>query len=300
MTRRWIAGIGLTGALVLPLMATEVPQTASAEGMALKGTLMSRLGEDGAWVETAVDETSHGQWFQTDANSVGVVSYGDGMRLRLSPNTLVRVRSATQVDLRRGKVLARIEPGAGRLSVRSKSGEVLSNGGTFVCTADDKDMALNVVTGRAALKSDKVVAPQLPKSFAANGVELFPGLIAYTPGFDGPEADVAMDGPDTQRRPPQVRNEQLPPQNAGETLPPSPAPETETPTPAVEETPFETPTAAPPPPPPDNPPPPIVEEGTDLGPIIAGGAVTAGIIAFLLSQQDGEEQNQFVLIPGSP
>jgi len=226
---------------------------------------------------------SEGQWLRAKDSDATIRVQGSTIRVQAGTN--VRIHSGegslTKVDAKGGRIFVKVDDHS-TCEVSTSSKKFTAGASEFLVDAGTQDRLYTLQGGvqLSEIKPTPVTAKTWKKAF-----------------------EVALDGPDVRKRNNNRRRftqgEENKGKRIGEDLPPS-----NTPT-AAPETPAYTPTATPTftptvtpttPPPTDNPP--QVVEGTDPWPIIGGVAGLGGLIAFVVTRNNGDEQR--VVGPFSP
>lgn len=159
------------------LVATPVP---TATLTAARGTVQVRHGDDGTWSDAVPGQKlSAEDSVRAGRNAEASVTMGDGVEVRLSPRSELRVRELSEavarVRLDEGHVTATVDDGRGRIlrvQAKGSDAEAESKGGTFGVVTDGRgQLAVATTTGSVKLSARgqtvEVVAGQT--STAANG-----------------------------------------------------------------------------------------------------------------------------------
>ncbi len=148
------AGAGVAG--TTPPPATVGDMLISA----LRGTVQVRHGDDGAWVDAVPGQKlSAEDSVRAGRNAEASIAMGDGVEVKLSPRSELRVRELSEavarVRLDEGHVVATVDDGKGRvLRVQAKGSdaEAESKGGTFGVVTDGRgQLAVATTTGTVKL-----------------------------------------------------------------------------------------------------------------------------------------------------
>lgn len=125
-----------------------------------RGTVQVRHGDDGAWVDALPGQKlSPEDSVRAGRNAEATIGMGDGVEVKLSPRSELRVRELSEavarVRLDEGHVIATVDDGKGRvLRVQAKGSdaEAESKGGTFGVVTDGRgQLAVATTTGTVKL-----------------------------------------------------------------------------------------------------------------------------------------------------
>ncbi len=181
-------GAGVDGGVAAPRVVHAAMLSAT------RGTVQVRRGDSGTWVDAAPGQVLDADdAVRAGRNAEARVTMGDGVEVRLSPRSELRVRELSEavarVRLDEGHVTATVDDGKGRvLRVQAKGSdaEAESKGGTFGVVTDGRgQLAVATTTGSvklsakgesvdvAAGQASTVVAGSAPSAPAAVPASLF-------------------------------------------------------------------------------------------------------------------------------